>query len=72
LSCQALQWRCIRPLVLQPGCVVLGLRPVPESNGGITYEVDHDFLDHARREACEGVDVQDAPAGLTTHHYLSR
>ena len=31
----------------------LGFRPMPEADGGITYEVDPDFLEHARREACE-------------------
>jgi len=32
---------------------MFGLQPMPESDGGITYKVDPDFLQHSRREACE-------------------
>ncbi len=28
------------------------VRPKHEADGGITYEADPDFLEHARREAC--------------------
>jgi hypothetical protein len=30
-----------------------GVRPTHEADGGFTYEVDPDFLEHAHREACE-------------------
>jgi len=30
---------------------------MPESNDGITYEVDPDFLEHARHEACEQLEL---------------
>ena len=52
-SHHALQWRCIRPLVLQPCCGALDRPPMPEADGGITYEVDPDFLEHVCREAYE-------------------
>ena len=28
-------------------------QPTHEADGGITYEVDPDFLEHVRREACQ-------------------
>ncbi len=52
-SRHAMQMRCISLLPLQPCCGMLGLRPVPEADGGITYEVGPDFLEHASREARE-------------------
>ena len=37
-----------------PGLGLRSVRPMPDAEDGIRYEIDPDFLEYARREAASG------------------
>jgi hypothetical protein len=42
---------------------------MPEHDDGVRYEVDPDYLEHARREALDELDPDDCPFWTPEHHH---